>query len=276
MSASSWSLYLFDPEDRAYRRPWASMLPAPFHEVTIVDSFFQRSGGRARDGVVVVHASRLPDEKRRGDLVSNARQMNLHLVLISGGHQSEPARDNWVYFRRRPVRMRDIDEEFVDCFARFWHHLRSTDEFRFELLEPARDMVRVLVVLCQGYLLAHVRRDPLRLELPGESHAVCDQGLAALNRLGLDTALATPPAPDSVSELLEEEMGELVDSADWWSPVDVPRLRHELATLDMNDVNVRRLVAGIDAELSVAPAVVVAAYCVLEQHLRASLRPQRA
>lgn len=149
------ALYLFDTEDARWRRPWARMLPAGCLEVRIEADAFRHDGGEARDGVVVAHASRLPDDAARERLCEGARAAGLSLVIISGGAPERRPLAAHVYRRLRPVRTRDFDEEFAHCFARFWEHHLRTGEIRFALLEPERDVLTALHVLCRGAVLAH-------------------------------------------------------------------------------------------------------------------------
>ena len=154
------SLYLFDNEDGRWRRPWARMLPPGYIEVSIEADSFRHEGLPARDGIVVAHASRLPAPPARGRLWRSARDAGLSLVLVSGGAQEHGAGEAHVYCRRRPVRTGDLDEEFARDFARFWEHRVGSGETCFALLEPGRDMLTALHVLCRGVVLAHEAARP--------------------------------------------------------------------------------------------------------------------
>jgi len=136
------------------------MLPAGYLEVRIEADAFRSDAGPARDGVVVAHASRLPDGPALDRLQGGAPVAGLSLVIISGGVQERGPHDAHLYRRCRAVRTRDVDEEFARCFARFWDHRLRTGENSFALLEPERDMLTALHVLCRGAVLAHDASGP--------------------------------------------------------------------------------------------------------------------
>ena len=266
------SLYLFDPEDRQWRRPWETMLPAGFHEVSIEAARFVHTDGEARDGIVVVHASHLPDERVTARLVDAALRSNLRLVLISGSHQPGPSNDDGVYRRRCPVRVRETDEEFRSCFTRFWNHLHQTEEICFELLEPPRGMLQVLAVLCQGYLLAHVEGDDFRVHLPDTEARVTEVATEAMERLGIGRALASPALSAALAVTLGRvNMTSTVREKQWWNPLDTDELRKELAVAGLDDPCLEAFVQELEADDVIPPSSVVGAYCALEGHLRSTL-----
>jgi hypothetical protein len=261
----SLSLYLFDPEDRRWRRPWAKLLPVAFTEVEIAADRFRSvapAGKEATDGVVIIHASQLPGSQRREALFANAATAGLHLILVSGGHQEEPPLAEHIHRRRTPVRMREVDVAFRDCFARCWKHLEETGQMRYELLEPEREMLTVLALLCQGYLLAHVEPGSTRVTLPGGDPEGNRQATAAMVRLGLHAGSAAMLA------VSRRDRQAQVSDPSWWRPLDLESLREALAALDRDDPAPGMLVDAMAAGRSPDGSCVLQAYLALESHLR--------
>jgi hypothetical protein len=254
-----WSLYLFDSEDPRWRRPWDEMLPVPFREVAVRDGRFQHDEGVARDGIVLVHASRLPPAAQQRALFTAAAAVNLHIVLLSGGHQDTRMERETVHVRRAPLRPRDLDPVFKRCMRRFWDHLSRSGETCFALLEPDRDSSAVLALLCQGYLLAHVVPGTTRVGFDGGDEALQEEAAAALARMGLDPEM-TPAA----SALEQEQRAHLTRSPDWWSILDVGELRRSLQDLPAEGTALHRLLDCIAAGQTVNPQDLVAAYLELE------------
>lgn len=274
--ARSRSLYLFDPEDRRWRRPWAEMLPAGYTEVEIAGGAFHTlapaargtgtgspgPGGesRARDGVVIIHASQLPAQKQQETLFHSAAAADLHLILISGGHQEVHPLAEHIHRRQTPVRMREMDAAFRNCFARFWQHLNQTGQMRFELLEPERGVLAVLALLCQGYLLAHVESGTTSVTLPGADAESNQQATEAMARLGL--------GPDFAGSASSTKRQEQVTDSTWWSPLDLESLGETLATSDLDRSAAGTLADALAAGKAVDGSVVLKTYLALETHLR--------
>ena len=256
----SRSLYLFDPEDRRRRRPWAEMLPAGFTDVEISEDRFRTADGDAEDGVVIIHASQLPGSQHRNRIFDSAASANLHLLLISGGHQEESPVAEHIHRRRTPVRMREVDPGFCRCFSRFWQHLQETGEMRFELLEPERGMLTVLALLCQGYLLAHVKPGTTSVTLPGTGAAASRQATEAMSRLGLGA--------DSTGSASSVARQAQVSDPSWWSPLDLESLRVTLADSDLGSAAAGILVDSLAAGKTIDGSGVLRAYLALEIHLQ--------
>jgi len=259
----AWSLYLFDPEDPRWRRPWDKMLPAPFHEVAIQDGRFQHAGGLARDGIVLAHASRLPAAAQQRTLFAAAAAANLHIVLLSGGHQDRSAAQGAVHVRRAPLRPRELDPVFKRCLARFWDHLSHSGETCFALLEPDRDSLAVLALLCQGYLLAHVVPGTTRVGFAGGDGVLQEVADAALARLGL--ALEMIPVAAATEQ---EQRAHLARSPAWWSCLDGEELRQALHASPAEHAALHRLLDRIAAGQAISPGELLPAYLDLESNLR--------
>ena len=243
------SLYLFDTDDPGSRRPWARMLPEGYREVRLEGGRFVHTGGEAADGVVVIHASRLPGEEAQRRLFEQAGRAGLTLVIVSGGLQRGAPAGGHVYRRRRPVRVRDYDGEFSDSLRRFWAQLLETGTARFELLEPSRGMLLALTVLCQGYLLARWRTE-----------APTGGAIAALTRLGwTEVPLVSAEAAWILAAGWEG----------WWRPIDAAEARREIESSGGSSPAIEALLAEISGGGPVHPATVLAAYEALESHLRA-------
>jgi hypothetical protein len=254
------------------------MLPEGFTDVEIVGGAFRTlapaapgtgtgtgspapdAGTRAKDGVVIIHASQLPGRQQQEILFDTAATTNLHLLLISGGHQEASPVPGHIHRRRTPVRMREVDEGFRKCIASFWQHLHETGQMRWELLEPERGMLTVLALLCQGYLLAHVEPGTDSVTLPGVDATGNQQATEAMARLGL-----TPEYADSASSVARQAE---VSDPSWWSPLDLESLRDTLADSDLDNPAAGILVNALGAGEAMDGTVILPAYLAIETHLR--------
>lgn len=259
------SLYLFDPEDRRWRRPWKKMLPAGFTEVEISGDRFrtvESAGEDAGDGVVIIHASQLPARKQQEALFDNSASAHLHLLLISGGRQEVSALAGHIHWRRTPVRMGEVDAIFRRCFARFWQHLHETGQMRFELLEPERGMLTVLALLCQGYLLAHVAPGTATVTLPGADDAGNLQATEAMARLGVRARRT-----EATAAFPRDRQAQVRDPS-WWSPLDLGNLKNSLSSANPEDPAMGLLVDALAANQDIDGSGVLRAYLALETLLQ--------
>ena len=242
------------------------MLPQGFQEVEIQDGRFQHGESAAADGIVIIHASRLPEAHRQKALFTASAAANLHLVLISGGHQDAVAAGEHVYAMQRPLPPRQADGEFRACFARFWDHLSRSGEPCFELLEPAGKPLVALALLCQGYLLAQVRPGTTSVDLHGASAEIHEAANQALSRLGLTAGMIRSGA--AAGSL--DRQASLVREAAWWSPLDAGELQRSLDAAAEEQPALQDLVAALAAGHPVKAECLVPAYLELEAHLRAT------